>query len=186
MSNEEQVILRKILKRIQVDLSDEFDRNFTRQSFFSKPWQRRKSPVSGSRSGHLLVDSGELRRSIQGSTINGDTLTFSSDLPYAKLHNEGGEIKVTARMKRYFWARYLETQKRFGRKKDGSIRKTKGNVQVSSMAAFWKHMALMKVGSTIHIPARPFLANSPEVENIIRQHVDEGMKEYIDNINWTK
>ncbi len=40
-----QKIIKNILRDIQVELTDEFDRNFERQAFFSQAWQRRKSPV---------------------------------------------------------------------------------------------------------------------------------------------
>ena len=35
----------RILKDIQVEMSDEFDKNFERLGFFSEKWQRRKSPI---------------------------------------------------------------------------------------------------------------------------------------------
>lgn len=37
-------VVARILKDIQVEMSDEFDKNFERQAFFSEKWQRRKSP----------------------------------------------------------------------------------------------------------------------------------------------
>ena len=55
--------IKKILRDIQVELTDEFDRNFEREAFFSEAWERRRSPVRANE--HLLVDSGTLRRSIQ-------------------------------------------------------------------------------------------------------------------------
>ena len=38
-------VVARILKDIQVEMSDEFDKNFERQAFFSEKWQRRKSPI---------------------------------------------------------------------------------------------------------------------------------------------
>ena len=49
-----QKIIKNILNDIRVDLTDEFDQNFERQAFFSKEWQRRKSPTRPG--GHILVD----------------------------------------------------------------------------------------------------------------------------------
>lgn len=161
-------VFARILKDIQVELNEEFDKNFEREAFFSEKWARRKSPVHGSKSGHLLVDSGALRGSIM-SKIKGDSVFFSSDLPYAGIHNDGGEIVVTARMKRFFWAKYREA--------NGG---TWGRGTGSSEAEFWKLMALKKVGSTVKIPRRRFLGVSPEVEKIVMGVVEDGLREYFD------
>lgn len=168
-------ILRNILRDIQVELTDEFDRNFEREAFFSEAWQRRKSPTRPG--GHILVDTGMLRQSIR-SEIREKSIVFRSDLPYAAIHNEGGEIKVTARMKRYFWHKHYESSGSFGRKKDGSLRKDKRNSQLTTEAEFWKAMALMKEGSTIKIPRRKFLGYAPEVEAAVREIIEENITDY--------
>lgn len=176
-----QAVFRSILRDIQVELGDEFDQNFERQAFFSEAWTRRKSPT---RPGALiLVDSGDLRRSVR-SEIKESSIVFFSDLPYAAIHNEGGEIKVTAKMKRYFWHKYYAATGSFSRKKDGSLRQDKKNRQLTSKADFWKAMALMKVGSKIRIPQRKFLGTSPEVETAVRQIIEENLNEYINNIDF--
>lgn len=174
-------VFRSILRDIQVELGDEFDRNFERQAFFSEAWQRRRSPLRPG--GHILVDTGDLRRSIR-SEIREDSIVFKSDLPYAAIHNEGGEISVTAKMKRYFWHKYYAATGTFGRRKDGSLRQDKKNRQLTSEADFWKAMALMKVGATIKIPQRKFLGSSPEVEAAVREIIEENLTEYINNIDF--
>ena len=161
-------VFARILKDIQVELADEFDKNFEREAFFSEKWARRKSPVHGGRSGHLLVDTGALRGSIR-SQIKGNSLFFSSDLPYAGIHNDGGEIIVTARMKRFFWAKYREAN-------GGKWSRDTGGAE----AEFWKLMALKKVGSAVKIPRRRFLGVSPEVESLVKGIVEEGLMEYFD------
>ena len=105
MGNEVQIIIKRILKDIQVELSDEFDQNFEREAFFSEAWARRKSPTRPD--GHILVDTGNLRRSIQSRTTD-NSITFFTTEPYAEIHNDGGEIVVTAKMKKYFWHKYYE------------------------------------------------------------------------------
>lgn len=167
--------LRKVLRDIQVELTDEFDRNFERQAFFSEVWQRRSSPIRPN--GHILVASGDLRRSIR-SEIKTHSIVFKSDLPYAAIHNEGGEIKVTRRMKSFFWYKYYSTKGTFGRRKDGSLRQDKRNRQLTTETEFWKCMALMRVGSSIKIPRRQFLGNSPEVEAAVREIIEENITEY--------
>jgi phage gpG-like protein len=171
-------LLQRILKDIQVEFKDEFDQNFERQSFFSEAWQRRKSPTRPG--GSILIDTGQLRRSVK-SRVTENSVVFYSDLPYASIHNDGGEIRVTEKMKRFFWYKYSSAVGRFGRKKNGELRKDKRTVQLSSEAEFWKFMALKKVGSTIKIPRRQFLGVSEEVEQGVREIIEENLREYFNH-----
>ena len=137
----------KILNDIRIDLSDEFDRNFQRKAFFDQPWPPRKINSKGS----ILMVTGKLRRSIR-SRVDADSVTWETSETYAAIHNFGGYITVTSKMKRFFWYKYKST-------KDDA----------------WKHMALMKVGSKIHIPQRRFIGEHPEVvkraNEIIRRNI---------------
>ena len=72
-----------------------------------------------------------------------------NDVPYASIHNEGGSITVTARMKKYFWARYKETG-----------------------AEMYKFLALKRVGSSIIIPRRQFIGESRELMQKISKLVE--------------
>ncbi len=181
MNKEVGKILSRILNDIRVEMTDEFDRNFERESFFGEAWQRRRSPTRPG--GHILVNTGRLRRSIQSRTTE-NSITFFTNEPYAAIHNEGGEIVVTEKMKRYFWHKYYEATGAFGRKKDGSRRNDKRTLQLSEEAEFWKFMALKKAGTTIRIPRRRFLGTSPEVEDAVRKIIEDNITEYI-NIEFT-
>lgn len=167
-------MIKLILKDIRVEMGDEFDRNFERQAFFSKPWERRHSPL---RQGRALLSGPLLRKSIHSRTTE-NSITFYTDLPYAAIHNEGGEIKVTKRMKSHFWKKYYETVGSFGRKKNGGLRRDKRNVRLSTEAEFYKFMALKKEGSVIRMPKRQFLGVSPEVEAAVKEIVEENITEY--------
>jgi len=169
-------IVGRILKDIRVELSSEFDLNFSRQAFFSRAWARHRSPHKPG--AHILLDKGNLRRSIRAN-ISGNAITFSSSLPYSEIHNEGGEIAVTAKMKKYFWAQYYQTVGSFGRKKNGQLREDKKNEHLGSMAEFYRHMALMKVGSTVKIPRRQFIGTSPELEAKVTGIIEDIIDEYI-------
>ena len=148
MNEDVKKVVARILKDIQVEMSDEFDKNFERQAFFSEKWQRRKSPIRDEGRA-ILTDTGALRKSI-GSRTTENSITFFTSLPYAAIHNDGGEIVVTGRMKRFFWHKYYEATGSFGRRKDGKLRK----------------------------PRRRFLGTSPEVEKAVREIVEENLTEY--------
>ena len=182
MDSEVRKIFRLVLDDIRVELGDEFDKNFERQAFFSESWARRRSPVR--QGGALLVDTGALRRSIRSRTTE-DSITFYTDLPYAAIHNDGGEIVVTRRMKGYFWHKYREATGAFGRKKDGGLRGDKRNRRLGDEAEFYKCMALKKEGSTVKIPRRRFLGTSPEVERTVREIIEENLEAYFRDVDFT-
>lgn len=170
-------VIRRILSDIRVELGDEFDRNFERQAFFNDAWVRRKSPTRPG--GTILVDTGTLRRSVRSRTTD-DSITFYTDLPYAAIHNDGGEIVVTEKMKRFFWHKYYEATGSFGRKKNGERRNDKRTRQLSTEADFWRFMALKRAGTTIRIPRRRFLGTGTEVERIVREIIEENLNDYFD------
>jgi phage gpG-like protein len=166
-------IYKKILNDVRIDLADEFDRNFERKAFFNAPWAPRKY-VSGR--GSLLMQSGALRRSLRAS-IEGQAIKFSSSLPYAKLHNEGGTVTVTAKMKAYFWAMYY--------KSGGAAGKAKGErkANLSAEATMWKALALQKVGKKMKIPERRFIGNHPQVRLSIERAMNLNLKDVETFIN---
>ena len=109
-----------------------------------------------------------------------------TDLPYAAIHNDGGEIVVTAKMKRYFRAKFYESQGGFERKKgiaksplsDGGFYAWTSKMNLTPVADFWRFMALKRAGTTIRIPRRRFLGAGPEVERIVREIIEENLNEY--------
>lgn len=137
-----------ILNDLRVELLDHFDKNFPRGTFFGKRWPRKRD---GSPS--HLTGTGTLRRSIRAK-VHSNSLTFTSSTPYSVIHNEGGTITVTAKMKKYFWAMFKKT----GKKE-------------------YKYMALMKTGSKITIPQRQYLGAYDGIDKTI----DRAAKRAIDD-----
>lgn len=78
-------IKRQILSDLKVDLTEEFDKNFTRKGFFSERWKPR---AHNYRKGTLMSVTSKLRRSVK-SSLAPSGVRFSSSLPYAAAHNEG-------------------------------------------------------------------------------------------------
>ena len=174
-------LIRVTLKDIKVEALDEFDRNFEREAFFNDKWARRKYNDDESRG--LLIKTGNLRRSITGRITDRDSVVIETTQPYAKIHNEGGTITVTRKMKKYFWWKYITItgskrmkagipitySERFSRKKDGTLRNTKRNRELTEEAEFYRAMALKKAGSKISIPKRQFIGNHPDLEKLLKE-----------------
>jgi len=159
--------IQQSLKDTRIELTDEFDRNFQRQAFFSEKWKRRRYDPDSDRS--ILQRTGSLRKSIV-SVVEGNKIIFTSSLPYAAIHNEGGEIVVTRRMKGFFWHKYKESTA--GLKKRGEL---------TIEAEFYKAMALKKIGSKIIIPRRQFIGRHPDMEKLITQIIEENLTEYFNS-----
>ena len=152
-----------ILRDLRVELADEFDRNFERKAFFDQPWPSTKMH---NRRGSLMLRSGYLRRSLR-SNISGNEIRFTSSAIFAKIQNNGGNIRVTGKMKRFFWAMFYKTSKKG---------KT-GDRIVTPEAAMWKAMALKPVGTVITIPARPFIGNHPRVDASVVRVFESNLKD---------
>jgi len=162
---------KQILTDMKVELLSEFDRNFERKAFFSQKWPARRREGKGS----LLVvrGGGGLRGSIRASVLS-DAVKFYSGNPSAQIHNEGGDIVVTAKMKKFFWAKYYEVSGKIKLKKDGST--IKGSLKINDEAESFRFMALMKIGSKIHIPKRQFIGHAPEVDKVVKNIFDSTLK----------
>ncbi len=86
--------------------------NFSKESFNKQgwhdntfmPWRKRKGNLKKSKGRAILVQSGRLRRSIRVTRNTGNTVVVGSDVPYAKIHNEGffGSQSVKAHTRNRF------------------------------------------------------------------------------------
>lgn len=176
-------LVRETLKDIRTEALDEFDRNFEREAFFNQKWARRKYHDDESRG--LLIQTGNLRRSITGRVTDRNSVVIETTQPYAQIHNEGGTITVTRKMKGYFWYRYQTVtggrspdgfSNNLQRKKNGTPRNNKRNRELTAEAEFYRAMALKKVGSKITIPKRQFIGNHPELEKLLKEIVYSNAK----------
>lgn len=88
----------KILRDARVKLTSMFDNNFREQGFFGDKWVATKVSKTNKagKKGSILIVTGALRRSIR-SHIRGNSVVFTSHLPYASVHNEGSKGSVTVR-----------------------------------------------------------------------------------------
>ncbi len=164
-----------ILQDASVEISQEFDRNFERKAFFDESWKTDKYPNS---KGSTLLRTGKGRRSIQNPVVTEDQTTWSSNLPYMKIQNEGGEIIVTAKMKSFFWAMYYKAYGgiQFSIKKKAAAN-TQRNKRLTAEAQKWKALAMQPVGTKMKIEQRQFIGEHPEVHKIVKKVANINMKE---------
>lgn len=144
--------------------------NFRKGRFYSdQAWQTPLRTSLGFRGaagqyGPLLSGTNHLMMNTDYEPLPGRVIIRNTEV-YAATHNDGEEIGVTERMKRFFWAKHLEHKERMG-------------VEAPE-TEFWKRMALKKPGSRIKIPRRHFLGPSKEVDAIVKDVVDKELQEFI-------
>lgn len=167
-------LVQQIVQDTAVDLTQAFDKSFETKSFFNKKWKASKYP---NRKGSLMLRNGNLRRSIKHSTTNG-LIRWKSSFPYASIHNEGGEIKVTAKMKRFFWAMHYKSSNavlyNVRSKKQAN---TQRNRKLNEEALKWKALALQKVGTVMTIEQRQFIGWHPQVDVMLKRIVNNNLAE---------
>ncbi len=117
-----------------------------------------------------MLRSGKLRRSIR-SKLTHNSIIFSSSMPYAAIHNEGGKIVVTEKMKRYFWAMYYKCTNAVKLTKTGKASNNQRTRRLTEEAKQWRAMALKKTGSKIKIPKRQFIGHHPDVDRFGKRFI---------------
>lgn len=150
--------------------------NFRQGGFYGQPWQQPKRRTLGFKGaagsyGPLLSGNNHLMNSNEYKAEQAKVY-IRNPLVYAAIHNDGGDITVTAKMKKYFWYRFRQAQ--------GAADRTKAGRRASGTeAGFWKAMALKREGSKIHIPKRRFLGTSPQLEREIKRIIETELTNFI-------
>lgn len=157
----------KIIQQAAGMALSHFKKSFTDQGFTDvtlKKWPERiGGPKNEGRA--ILVNRGVLKRGlrIKKTDINGAIVGMDQAVKYAQIHNEGGEIVITPKMRRFFWAMYF--------KAGGNDKKTKSG----ELPQFWLRLALTKK-DTIKIPQRQYIGDSVSLERLIISYVEQELK----------
>ena len=143
---------------IGVEAQNHFQQSFQDEGFTDtslKKWDTRKVKRDGAAGSRPVLsgDTGDLADSIKYS-VSGMTVYIESDKPYAQIHNEGGKITITDKMRRFFWAMFKETG-------DKS----------------WKWLALTKKTEFV-VPQRMFIGHS----QILIDKINQMIQGELDNI----
>lgn len=159
--------------------------NFRRQGFQGasfQPWKKRKSPTKwGSkpkRNGRaLLILTSRLKRSVRVVRANWNIIAVGSDVPYAKVHNNGlrmGQIQQVASFKRVqtlagVASKFKVKGEQFETGSAMSInsRKRTRNLKVKTEVTVKAHSR--KIDQ--NIPARKFIGHSPYLTSRLQRVV---------------
>lgn len=174
-----ETLLQNCLSDVEVKAMELLRENFRRNAFFGTPWPRGKNPARLGKK--LLYQSGDLSDGYM-SKIEGDSIHITNTVAYAGFHNEGAEIPVTINMKKFFWAMYYKSSGAMTKTKSGKVSASKRNVSLSNEAAYWKSLALMKVGTKIKIPERRVFGEHPQMDAAIERIIDRNVRESVEEM----
>lgn len=146
---------RTIPLKVSVEMEEFSKENFRQGGFVDNgltPWKRTLRQSFGKGEDALRTPLLSRNRNLMNSVQHRYTpfkATVYNDLEYADIHNDGGPIQVTERMKRFFWAKFYETK-----------------------SEMYKWLALKPVGSIITIPKRQFIGDSATLRNNIEKIIE--------------
>jgi len=124
----------------------------------------------------ILNDTGNLVDSIKIISRSQNCVEVGirpTEMPYAQVHQEGGQIPITEKMRKFFWAQYYQHASSTGRSRG------KRAISTSGDADFWKAMALKRKNAVINIPKRQFMDATPDLEKAILRVIKTEMDQLI-------
>lgn len=139
---------------------DSFQKGGFTDTAFQK-WKDGRSPFRGKKTLIGADNTMNLMQSIRTMEESESRVKTGTDSAYSEIHNDGGYITVTKKMKKYWWAQFYKFDKQTKKSADGkSMRITASNRKLGAKAEFCRGMAMMKTGRKIRIPQRKFIGES--------------------------
>lgn len=131
-------------------------------------WEARKFNTDrATTTRQVLTKTGKLSDSIKQrhSTNN---ITIYTNSPYAAIHQAGGKINITPKMRKFFWAMYYKELGKISLTKKGKQRNNKANQRTNQIAQIWQSLALAK--GPLNIPKRPIFYDSNDLAILIDKY----------------
>ena len=170
----------RLPRAVGITAVNHFQQNFRDAGFRDnglQPWQKTRRQMgkgTDAKYSPLTSRRNHLMRSTSFSTAPGQ-VTVENPVPYAAIHNEGGDInthpRITARLRRYAWHMVYSLA--------GVRGKGKLPTDLPKEAEMWKGIALTRKTSLnvrAHIPKRQFMGNSHELSEKINKLINQSLE----------
>lgn len=148
-----------------------FRLSFTKQSWASVPWKKRKNNVDPGRAILVGKGSGKLKRSIKDQGSSGYNVIVGSDMPYASAHNEGFKGTVTVGAHKRDKKRNIRVSSSSLKTRKTSTRNSRIRTGEGDVIAHTRKM---------NLPKRQFMGNSPflnkKIDRAIINHLQIFLK----------
>ena len=147
--------------------------NFSKERFVKKdwkdqvsePWKPRKRPDRGT----LMTRTGRLKRSIKKMAMGENYVVIGSDVPYAKVHNEGGKTQKFVYVSAHTRKKMVAKSTNLRTRKQSRERVHIGDIQVKS------HIRKMN----LKVPQRKFMGESRALTLRLQHHLKKSLTEQI-------
>jgi phage gpG-like protein len=130
--------------------------------------------LSAHQSNPILVGKGTLRRKVARSAVERkfDRIRLVVDLPYAAIHNEGGESSIGAHSRSKFFTTHTKTYQGLKMNKKGQYKESYSRRKIEIRGED------IQVGAhTRRVPARPFMKQTSTLTSmqtsLIREYMDK-------------
>lgn len=147
--------------------------NFSKERFVKKDWKNQVSekwtPRKRHDRGSLLVKSGRLKHSIRKMSSGLNYVIIGSDVPYAKVHNEGGRTTKTIYVSSHTRKKTTPKSVNIRTRKPSRQRVSVGEIKVKS------HTRKMR----LNLPKRQFMGKSRALELRLQLHLKKSLTEQI-------
>jgi phage gpG-like protein len=127
------------------------------------PWDARSPKAKRNKGRALLINTGRLRRSIRISKLTSSSVTIGTDVPYARVHNEGfnGVVNVKA-----------HERGQFSKSKRGTGKFTKsGKERMQTMTSRTGSSMVQAHTRNMRMPKRQFMGNSQYLNNLLQRKI---------------
>ena len=155
--------------------------NFSAQGFQGAsfcPWAARKAKKKRDIGRALLVQSGRLRKGWNSRTISPGEVKIFNDVPYAEIHNNGGEIKQASRSETFLRNRHKETVYYKKGKNAGIMKQMKGQFAKGTTAG----KGFTFAERTIKIPRRQMLPTDDSDSPVLRAAIERDLRTELQNL----
>lgn len=155
-----------------------FKQNFRRQGWvydgsISK-WVKRAPGAKRNKGRAILISTGRLRRSIREIARGSDYISIGTDVEYAEIHNDGGNINGTFRVPAH--VRKAHKVKAHTRKIGGEEKRMKASTRSAAKVGSHTRKVNMK------IPQRQFIGESPDVIKSVERAIFRKLDQIIDGL----
>lgn len=165
-----------------------FRDNFARGGFMDgslqawpSTWRQQTLSGTSGQYGPLMSRTNNLRNRILFRASAGRVRIYN-DLIYAAIHNNGGNITITPKMRKKFWAMYYEalgeSKATAGMGKGRLKGKTVAHLNATAESEKWKRMALTKK-TQFRMPQRKFIGPSQTLTRELRRTIEDEIRKVL-------
>ena len=129
----------------------------------AEPWARRRTNLKRNSGRAILISSGRLRRSIRITSITNGQVTIGSDVPYARMHNEGfrGVVNVSAHSRN----KYSKEKVGTGKLKKNGLERMRTVQRIAGTGGVIAHTR------KVNMPRRQFMGSSPYLTKLLERRL---------------